>query len=818
MSFEALNAALSGLRVAQQQLTTISNNVSNATTPGYSRKILPQSTQVINSTGQIIGARSEVLIRQVDLNLERELWTQVSSVAALDIKASYLDTIEKFHGNTQSETSIAAGIADLKDKFAALSDSPSDGFLLQSVLSQAQSVAGKLNDFGNMITEMRNDAQDDMEQTVARVNDLLSTIANLNGQIKSTANVNRTSAPLEDQRDIAINELASLMNITFFTRGDGVMVVQTTTGVQLTDERATEVFFNPDPIGATTTYPANVAGLYVGGDPLRNPAATDITTTNVGGKLGGLIELRDDILVQYQAQADELAHKLALRMDAQGLRLFTDAAGGVPLDTPPDPTNNPPISVSYVGFASVIQVNEAVLNDITLIQQGTYTSDRTIPEASNEVIRRVIQFAFGDINYQQVDGTTDLNIALPATDLQSWLGLPSQNNVIGGINFASFSEIDDGTSGSTTLYGTLQEFFPSWPNSDEFQITLEEPRLGLGPTTISVDMSDIATNPAYAIGSPGINNALDQMIAGINDLITAAALPAGLATTATRNTNGQLVLESRATVTLSATGFADAMGSEAFAALGLHENTYTTEDPYFDVQVGNNDPVRVTIAPGDDVNDLIAKLQYNPATGEGVPGLYVDYNAGTGTLQLRPGMDDTNGGPDFGGDIKIISGPGITNGAINPALAALPSGVGVVSALFGSYSVSGTTVRENNPVQDVPYQSETAVGSGIFVAFRRDNLGPGADVSSGILTSQKITDFAQKMINAQAQDVILNESKLSDESTMRDLLQERFLNESGVNIDEELSMLIVIQTAYAAAARAVSAADEMFTELLGAFR
>lgn len=51
MSFTALNAALSGLRVAQQQLSVISNNVSNASTPGYTRKILPQTTQVINSTG-----------------------------------------------------------------------------------------------------------------------------------------------------------------------------------------------------------------------------------------------------------------------------------------------------------------------------------------------------------------------------------------------------------------------------------------------------------------------------------------------------------------------------------------------------------------------------------------------------------------------------------------------------------------------------------------------------------------------------------------------------------------------------------------------
>ena len=44
------------------------------------------------------------------------------------------------------------------------------------------------------------------------------------------------------------------------------------------------------------------------------------------------------------------------------------------------------------------------------------------------------------------------------------------------------------------------------------------------------------------------------------------------------------------------------------------------------------------------------------------------------------------------------------------------------------------------------------------------------------------------------------------------------MNDIGVNIDEEMANLIVVQNAYAAAARAVTAASEMFDELLAAFR
>lgn len=816
MSFQGLNAALTGLRVAQQQLTVISNNVSNATTPGYTRKILPQSSQVINATGQIIGVQSETMIRKVDMNLEKELWTQISGVAEFDAKAVYLDKIEKFHGSTQEARSIAAEISQLKDTFASLSDSPSDGFLQQSTLAQAQTVAQKFNEFGRLLTEMRNDAQDDMAQTVGRINDLLTSIANLNSEIKGAANLNRSTAGLEDHRDEAIKELSGLIGITSFTRGDGVIVIQTTRGMQLTDERPTEVFFDPRVLGATTTYPDSASGIYVGGNPLRNPTSFDITTTDVGGKLGGLIQLRDNELVQYQAQVDELAHKLALRLESQGLRLFTDPTGVVPSDAPPDLSTNPPGAVAYVGFASVIQVNQAIVNDISLIQRGTYTTDLTIPSASNEVIRRVIEFGFGDISHQEIAGTTDLNIALPATDLQQWLGLYSRNNVVGGIDFRSFSQIDDTLPGGNDIADQLEDFFPNWPADAQFQITFEESRLGLGPTTVTVDLAAIGTDPTYAIGNPGINNALDQIVAGINGAITAAAVPAGLAASVTTNTNGQLAFQSRGNITLDASSFAGSMGATGFGALGLREGSFVTEDPYFDIQVGSGTPVRITIEPADTVTDLVNKLQYNTASGQGVPGLMVDYDAGAGTLTLRPGMDDTNGGPRFGGDIKIISGPGTTTGAVNASLAALPTGVGIVSALFGSYSVSGITVTENSPVTDVAYGSETFLGSGVFVSFRRDFLGPSADQRTGIITGGKIIDFGQKMVNAQAQDSIVNATQQKDAASLRDLLQERHLNETGVNIDEELSTLIVIQTAYAAAARAVTAADEMFAELLNA--
>lgn len=124
MSITALNAALSGLRASQNQIDAISNNVANASTPGYTRKLAPQSTLAVD--GVSIGVRSENILRQVDLNLERNLWTQVSAVGELDVKRTYLQRIEQFHGAPDAELSISAELARLQDSFSSLAEIPGE--------------------------------------------------------------------------------------------------------------------------------------------------------------------------------------------------------------------------------------------------------------------------------------------------------------------------------------------------------------------------------------------------------------------------------------------------------------------------------------------------------------------------------------------------------------------------------------------------------------------------------------------------------------------------------------------------------------------
>ncbi len=795
MGLSSLSSALSGLRVNQQQIDVISTNIANVGTEGFTRKILPQSSRTVD--GQSIGVVGETIIRNVDLNLERDLWTQVSAVSFYDVQSEYLNRIDGFHGNPSANISVASEVTKLQDSFAALANSPNDQFLLTDTLDQAIDTANKINDLADFYTNLRNDVQQDATITVQNINDLMEQIAELNSEIRFATVSGSTTAAAQDLRGQAVKDLSDLIEISTFTRGDGVLVVQTKEGVELVSETATNLVFRPTPLSATTAYPDGAAGIFVG-DPQENANAIDITHRNLGGKLGGLIELRDTTLPKQMAQVDELAHKMALRFEAQGLRMFTDASGNIPADTPPDPSVDPPVSVEYVGFASVMQVNNAVRNDQTLIQSGT--SGATIQSGANDVIRRVIEFVFGNVNYQTAinnDAATSIDIRAAATGtttLQDWLGLSPTNRVASQLSLGNYASVADiVNAGGTDVFGTPPA------DTDALILRFDDPDIGGGPYDIEIDLRTVVST-----GASAAQDLVDHIMAD-GDFANAVA-DYGVSVSA--GANGELVIESGGDIQILADP-TEPLSPQGFDFLGLGVSTSEAQDPYFDVSVGNNAPVRITIEPLDTEVELLAKLN-------AVQGLAAQIDA-NGFLSLRPGNSFTN--PDFGGDIGISGGPFETSGAslagTTMGRVSVDDGVNIVQALFGTYQVvSPGVINETSPLVDNPYQSETAVGSGTFVEFRSQNLGPLADIDSEISSAFTLKDYSQKIVNEVAQELSLINARSTDEGTLQGLLEQQFIDESGVNIDEELGLLIVVQTSYAASARVVNAIDEIFDELL----
>lgn len=690
MSTVSLNAALSGLKAAQSALNTVSTNIANASTPGYTRKILPQETQILNGMG--VGVKTGGLVRNVDTTLLKDIFKQTSVSSGALVKQTYLDRIVDFHGASEAEQSLSAKIGKLESAFANLSASPNDTLLLSQVVNSAQTVADSFNDFSQLIGDLRTQAETEITAYAAEVNTQLNRIAQLNIQIASLTSSGQSTADLEDQRDIAIKTVSEYMQVSTYVNQDNVMVVSTKQGQLLADTTAQKLVFNQNVnMSATDYYPGgNLNGLRI-----NTAGGIEITSTAIGGKIGALFDMRDNTLPTYQAQIDELAQKMAERMDSLGLRLFTDGSGNVPASVAP------PAPVTYTGFAADIQVNRNIVNDPTLIRSGTNGGVATT--GSTDVIDRISKYGFGNYIRQDAIGTVDIS----AGTIFAATGMTQTNSVIGNVN------LNDYTPDLSAA--------PNITPPASFTLTV-----GGVPSNITINPGD---TPADLVNSI---NAAFPGVAALNSL-------------------GQLSLNTNADIAIADNG----IGAAGIADLGLSFGAFPASDPSFTVQVGNQSPVTITVSSTDTQTELLAALN-------AVPGLTATTVGGV--LQLTP---------DEGGSLTLTN-------------------------------INGT------PLNDLGMSLSNVAPT----AFRQNNLGPSGTLSTGLPSSTGITDFATRLVSAHASDYNGAESMAAQEEAYLATLDARNATISGVDIDQEIAELIRLQTAYTAAARMISATEEMFNQLL----
>ncbi len=407
MSIASFLTASNGLANINRAFAVVSQNVANASTTDYAREVSTQTD--VTAGGQGMGVRSGPTTRQVNDQLQGDVFDQGGKVAGLQVRQAALQIIDTVQGQTGSGTDLGSLLGTLQDSFSALQTDPSSATQQTRVVSAAQSLAGQINALGDAYTSGRQSAQNSI---VAGVQGLNANIAQLG--VQSTAIIKlklagQSTADLENQRDQTLDAISSQIQVKFLGQPNGDMIALTSSGLDLPIHSSGPVFTTANStLTPATAYPGNVPAITMNG--------VDVTAQLQGGSLGAEITLRDATLPADAAQLDEFAQTLATRMDAQGMTMFTDANGAVPA------SGGTPVQSGYVGFASVVQVNPAVIADPTLVRDGTHAVTGSIAGASafivnptngpagfTGLITRVLGFAFGS---QAQSGVTQ---PLPAT-------------------------------------------------------------------------------------------------------------------------------------------------------------------------------------------------------------------------------------------------------------------------------------------------------------------------------------------------------------------------------------------------------------------
>ncbi len=326
-----MNTGRSGMVAAKAAIATTGHNIANANVEGYSRQRVQQTTDVPRAIGPKAFIGTGTLISRVDrLNdpyIEKQIRNATRDLANLEEKDIALKQTEDIF-NEMGGDGLNRLISRFFNEFRKLENEPSSEAVRQSVREASQSM---INDFHRIRKELegvRTHIDSRLEGHVAEINALTEEVKDLNIKIKTQEVGGASPNDLLDQRDQALKKLASYMDLSMHTDTDGGYIVDIRGVGPLITGGAAEKF-------SVHRSPADERGKPEGAYDIKSTASALAVVTHQlqGGKLGGLLEVRDQTLSQVMERLDDLASTIVdsvneihqqgfTRNGAQGVSFF----------------------------------------------------------------------------------------------------------------------------------------------------------------------------------------------------------------------------------------------------------------------------------------------------------------------------------------------------------------------------------------------------------------------------------------------------------------------------------------------------------------
>src|SRR5215469_9359256 len=285
---DLLSTSVSGLLAFQQALDVTSNNIANASTPGYSVETANLTEAPGQSTGiGFIG--SGVDVQSITRSYNEYLAQQVRSSQAGYSSSNTLATQAAQIDNmlSDSSTGLTATLQSFVNSLQTVASTPTSTAARQALLNQAQALAQQLTSYDSQISQFGSQLETQVSNDVAEVNSIATNIASLNRQIAAASTNGQTPNQLMDQRDQLITQMSKYVSVRTATESNGAMDVYVGSGQALV-------------VGGTASKLTTVPGAY---DPSQLGIAisgsggtpADITSEISGGELGGLLSARSQV-------------------------------------------------------------------------------------------------------------------------------------------------------------------------------------------------------------------------------------------------------------------------------------------------------------------------------------------------------------------------------------------------------------------------------------------------------------------------------------------------------------------------------------------
>lgn len=331
-------------------LQTVSHNIANKSTEGYSRQRVEQVTAVPVGEGRYqigMGARTANVTRTNNPWLEKQIQRENTNLGNEQARSETLGRVEQVY-NEQINKGLNQYVTDFFNSFRELSNNPES--LASRTMVREASVA-LANDFKRVNEQLR-DIQKDVDHqvaaTVEEVNQMSKELAGLNEKIQLVENQGAHANDERDRRDVLLKQIGERVDITWAEGANGMVSVTAGKSALLVSGGS---YNELKAAGSTEGDRTNV--YFKNAD---SGALYDVTAQIGGGRLGGALSVRDGDIEKMIDGMDEMAYSIAKEVNAAHIEGYDRyGQGGVLFFEMPD---------DVPGASANLALNMTIFNDV----------------------------------------------------------------------------------------------------------------------------------------------------------------------------------------------------------------------------------------------------------------------------------------------------------------------------------------------------------------------------------------------------------------------------------------------------------------------
>lgn len=219
--FTSMDVGVLGLKAAQTALNTTSHNLANVYTEGYVRQtpvFEDKQYQNLNGSNKMqvgLGVYVAATSRVRDILLDQQYRTEVSKQGFYNEQYNAVTEVETFLGELEG-TTFQDELGSLSEAINAVAEQPGSEVARSELVMNASSFLDRANAVYQSLIDYQTTLDTKVKDTVDQINKLGNTIYNLNKQISAIESPGIEAAnDLRDQRDNALDQLASLVSISY---------------------------------------------------------------------------------------------------------------------------------------------------------------------------------------------------------------------------------------------------------------------------------------------------------------------------------------------------------------------------------------------------------------------------------------------------------------------------------------------------------------------------------------------------------------------------------------------------------------------------